>query len=166
MDAAPSQPEMPSQAGPAGDAGPVYRLIYRSRNRIPEAARRAELGELFSQARSHNKKHSITGALLLLDDVFVQTLEGGEDEVQALLERIRADRRHDSLEVLDTTLIDGRVFPRWAMARVAAVDDEPDLPLIAHKDGVAAAMPRGDSTPAQEEVLRVMRDASRGRQPV
>lgn len=161
MDAAPSNTMESSE-----QEGPVFRLIYRSRNRIPEVSRKVELGELFSHARSHNKKHSITGALLLLDDIFVQTLEGDEDQVQALLERIRADQRHDSLEVLDTTLIDSRVFPRWAMARVAAVDDEPDLPLIAHRDGVAAAMPRGDSTPAQDEVLRVMREASRGRQPV
>ena len=54
--------------------GVVYRLIYRSRSVIPEHERRAELGRLFSAARSHNKKRQITGALLLLGDCFVQTL--------------------------------------------------------------------------------------------
>ena len=146
--------------------GVVYRLVYRSRNVIPGAERRAELGRLFSAARSHNKRRQITGALLLLGDCFVQTLEGDEDEVQALLARIEADPRHDSLEVLETGLVDGRVFGRWSMAKVADQQDEPDLPLIAHVKGISAAAPRGDSTPDQEAVLQVMREAARARQPV
>jgi hypothetical protein len=146
--------------------GVVYRLIYRSRSVIPEQERRAELGRLFSAARSHNKKRQITGALLLLGDCFVQTLEGDEDEVQALLARIRADTRHDSLEILETEMVDGRVFGRWSMAKVAAAQDEPDLPLIANVKGISPAAPRGDSTPDQEEVLQLMREAARGRQPV
>jgi hypothetical protein len=104
--------------------------------------------------------------LLLLGDCFVQTLEGDEDEVQALLARIRADSRHDSLEVLETEMVAGRVFGRWSMAKVAAAQDEPDLPLIANVKGISPAAPRGDSTPEQEEVLQVMREAARGRQPV
>lgn len=146
--------------------GVVYRLVYRSRSVIPEQERRAELGRLFTAARSHNKKRGITGALLLLDDCFVQTLEGDEGEVQALLARIRADSRHDALEVLETGLVDSRVFGRWSMAKVADEQDQPDLPLIAHVKGISPAAPRGDSTPDQEAVLQVMREAARGRQPV
>lgn len=141
----------------------VYRLIYRSRSRIPAQTQRAELGELFTAARAHNKGKHITGALLLLDDVFVQTLEGDEQEVQALLARIRADTRHDSLEVLDTSLVAGRVFARWAMAKVAEAEDQPDINLIAHEKGIHTAASRGDATPEQEGVLQVMRDAARGR---
>ncbi len=141
---------------------PVLRLVYRSRSRIPEESRRAALGELFSAARSHNKKLGITGALLVRDDVFVQTLEGEEQAVQALLGRIREDDRHDRLEVLETELVDERVFARWAMARVGEKGDAPDVNLIAHADGIAGAASRGDSTPAQETVLEVMRAAARG----
>lgn len=145
------------------DDAVVYRLIYRSRNRIPHDDRRSELGELFSAARSHNKKHRITGALLLSDDSFVQTLEGEQDVVQALLARIRADTRHDELEILDTGLVDGRLFARWSMARVADDEDGSDIALIAHTDGIAKAAPRGAATADQEGVLAVMRDAARGR---
>jgi hypothetical protein len=141
-------------------------LIYRSRNVIPEPERRAELGRLFSAARYHNKEQGITGALLLLGDRFVQTLEGDEEQVQALLARIRADARHEALEVLETGLVDGRVFGRWSMAKVADEQDQPDLPLIARVKGITPAAPRGDSTPDQEAVLQVMREAARGRQPV
>jgi hypothetical protein len=152
--------------GTAGPDGVVYRLIYRSRSVIPEEERRAELGRLFTAARAHNKSRGITGALLLLGDCFVQTLEGDESDVQALLARIRADARHDSLEVLETGLVDGRVFGRWSMAKVADEQDQPDLPLIAHVQGISPAAPRGDGTPDQEAVLQVMREAARGRQPV
>lgn len=143
------------------DADGVFRLIYRSRNLIPPEVRRAELGQLFTAARRHNKATGITGALLLRDDVFVQTLEGEEQDVQALLGRIRADTRHDSLEVLVTELAPGRVFARWAMARFAD-DDAHDINLIAHADGIAPAAPRGDTTAQQEAVLTVMRDAATG----
>ena len=142
----------------------VYRLVYRSRNRIPQDDQRHELGQLFSAARAHNKRAGITGALLLSEDCFVQTLEGDEVEVQALLARIRADSRHDQLEVLDTGLVDARVFARWAMAKVADDEGSSDIPLIAHVDGIAKAALREAATADQESVLVVMRNAARGRQ--
>ena len=52
-----------------------------------------------------------------------------------------------------------RVFGRWAMARVSA-EGEPDIPLIAHRDGISPAASRG-TTPDQEAVLDVMRQATR-----
>jgi hypothetical protein len=152
-----------SQARSFDAEGKIYRLIYRSHSCIVEPGRREALGELFTAARSHNKQAGISGALLVLDDIFVQTLEGDEQEVQSLLDRIRADRRHDGLEVLETTLANGRVFARWSMAKVAPEGDEPDINLIAHVNGIAAAAPRGDTTAEQEAVLAVMRDAARGR---
>ena len=143
------------------DTGVVYRLIYRSRDRIPVEGRRAELGALFSQARANNKRAGLTGALLLDDDWFVQTLEGDEAVVRRLFERIEADPRNDGVEVLEAGHVPARVFARWAMAQVAD-DRSSDIPLIAHADGISPAAPRGATTAAQEDVLRVMRDAARG----
>ena len=54
----------------------VFRLIYRSRDLIPPDTRKTELGALFSEARSNNKKQDITGALLVHGDWFAQVLEG------------------------------------------------------------------------------------------
>ena len=138
----------------------TFRLMYRSRDRIPADRRKVELGELFLTARSNNKKRHITGALLLSEDFFVQTLEGEETIVQTLFEQIERDPRHDSVTVLASGMVDDRVFARWAMAKVSA-DGEPDIPLIAHTDGIAPAASRG-TTPEQESVLQAMRDAARG----
>jgi hypothetical protein len=73
----------------AGDSGPVFRLIYRSRSRVGAAERKHQLGEIFSVARSSNKKLGVTGALLITDDEFVQTLEGAEPVVRELYAKIR-----------------------------------------------------------------------------
>lgn len=138
----------------------IFRLIYRSRSRIPAQDRRAELGRLFSTARSNNKKRGVTGALLITDDCFVQTLEGDESVVQALYRRISTDRRHEQVQLLESGAVPGRVFARWAMAKVG--EDEPDIPLIAHVDGIAKAAPRGVATADQEGILTIMRAAAAG----
>lgn len=139
----------------------TFRLMYRSRDLIPPERRKAALGELFSYARSNNKKQHISGALLLSDDRFVQTLEGEEEAVRELFARIERDPRHDSVVVLDAQLVDERVFVRWAMAKVSE-QGESDIPLIAHTDGIARAAARGDAPPGQDRILDVMREAARG----
>ena len=136
----------------------TFRLMYRSRSRIPESDRKIELGTLFSTARRNNKKAGLSGALLLTGDWFVQVLEGDEATVRTLYETIAIDPRHDSVTLLDSGDVGERVFARWSMAKVAE-DGEPDIPLIAHEDGIAPAASRG-TTPAQHKLLGVMRAAA------
>lgn len=138
----------------------VFRLMYRSRDLIAPGDRKVELGTLFSAARSNNKRQNISGALLMSDECFVQVLEGDENAVRALFAHIEKDPRHDSVAVIEADQVDGRVFSRWAMAKVAE-DGEPDIPLIAHQDGISPASSRG-TTPDQESLLDVMRAAARG----
>jgi len=145
---------------PASNAADqIFRLMYRSHDKIAGGARRAELGALFSQARSANKKKDITGALLLYDDWFVQTLEGDEGAVRALFGHIETDPRHDQVSLLDAREVGERVFGRWSMARVAD-NGETDIPLIAHVDGIAEASGRKTS-PEQQELLDAMRKAAK-----
>jgi Sensors of blue-light using FAD len=145
----------------AGDSGPVFRLTYRSHSRIGTAERKQQLGEIFSVARSANKKLGVTGALLINDDQFVQTLEGPEPAVRDLYTKISKDRRHEHVELLESGDVAGRVFGRWAMAKMAA-DGEPDIPLLTNVDkgGISPAQPR-PATEAQEAVLGLMRQSLR-----
>ena len=150
---------MPDPAG-APTPGPVFRLMYRSRDRIPAERRKQELGRLFTDARRNNKDRQITGALLVHGDWFVQVLEGAEDAVRGLYAHIERDVRHERVTLLQTAPVDGRVFARWAMARVSEEADRPDIPLIAHTDGISRADGR-PTTPEQDRVLEEMRDAVR-----
>ena len=150
----------PTPGTPDSGPGSIFRLMYRSRNKIPVEQRQAELGTLFSIARSNNKKQQITGALLIYGDWFAQVLEGAEGPVRALFATIEADPRHENISVIQSGTGGDRLFSRWAMARVSE-DGEPDIRLIAHADGIAPAMSRGTS-PEQEAVLDIMRAATRG----
>ena len=141
------------------DSERSFRLIYRSHDVIPMEQRKVSLGELFSQARTNNKAKNITGALLVSDDWFVQTLEGDETAVRELYSRIEADARHDHVSIIQTSMVEERVFKRWSMARVGE-EGTPDVTLIAHQDGISKAASRG-TTPAQDEVLDIMRIATR-----
>ena len=133
-----------------------FRLIYRSRSRIAEEERSRVLAEIFGVARSNNKQAGITGALLVTDHWFVQALEGAEPAVRGLYEHIREDARHDEVTVIESTEVDERVFPRWAMAEVSKVGHA-DIPLHVHNGEVhtAAAEP---VTREQFAVLKTMRD--------
>ena len=151
-----SEPTAPSEhRDPTG----TFRLMYRSRDLIDAPARTVALGGLFSTARRNNKALHVSGALLVDGDRFVQTLEGDEETVRALFARIEKDQRHDRVELLTADTVPDRVFARWSMARLGE-DGEPDIPLIAHVDGIAPAAGRG-TTPDQDAVLDLMRAAAR-----
>jgi|SRR5271170_4434739 len=137
----------------------IFRLIYRSRSKIPAPDRKVTLGKIFSQARSNNKGHHITGALLVSGDWFSQVLEGDEALVRELYGKIGADERHDHVTLLQARAATGRIFSRWAMARVSD-DGESDIPLIAHVDGISPAAGHR-ITPEQDSVLGFMREATR-----
>jgi hypothetical protein len=138
----------------------VFRLIYRSHCLIAPEDRKAGLGEIFTTARTKNKRLGITGALVISDDAFVQALEGDEAAVRELYATICRDTRHDGLSILEEQPVGARTFGRWAMARVAA-DGKADIRLLSNaKAGVIVDAPGRDSTitPEQEAVLAVMRE--------
>ncbi|MDF2991592.1 MAG: hypothetical protein K0S37_2106 [Microbacterium sp.] len=71
--------------------------------------------ELLTQSRRSNHAHDLTGMLLHRRGRFFQVLEGPEDAVDTLLEKIRADGRHRDVRVLLREAIDARRFDEWTM---------------------------------------------------
>ncbi len=141
-------------------ADTTFRLIYRSRSLIPAENRKAVLGEIFSVARSNNKRQDITGALLLSGDHFVQALEGDEEAVQRLYEHISKDDRHEDVTVVDERKLDGRTFAKWSMAQVAE-DGSGDIPLLMNRDkgGITRKAPE-PTTADQDVILDFMHEAA------
>ena len=140
---------------------PVFQLIYRSENRVPSDQRRVELGDVFTTARRNNKRLGVTGALLVSDDSFVQTLEGDEPVVRELYARIAEDARHEQITLLKEEFVGERTFGRWAMAKVSE-DGGSDIRLLSNaQKGVIVAVTGADPaaiTAEQEAVLASMRD--------
>jgi hypothetical protein len=143
-----------------GDGDGVFRLVYRSHSRIGAPDSKTELGEIFTTARRNNKRLDVTGALVTTEEDFAQALEGEEAVVRDLYERIRADARHEDVTLLDEQQVGGRVFGRWAMAKVSE-DGGPDIRLLSNaaKGSIVAAGPDSHVTPEQESVLGFMRES-------
>lgn len=74
------------------------------------------LEKLLSQARSSNEAAGITGMLICYEGLFIQFLEGKEDDITSLFDKISKDKRHQEILVLDYGYSDSRSFADWSMA--------------------------------------------------
>lgn len=137
----------------------VFRLVYRSTSTFPTDDTE-RLGDIFNAARTNNKSRGITGALMVCNGNFVQTLEGEEAAVRSLFDIIRQDPRHSDIEELSADAGRPRLFGRWAMARVTP-DGGPDIRLLSNRNHgkIVEAGPGVHTTEAQEEHLESMRSA-------
>lgn len=72
--------------------------------------------KMLSTARDYNSENRITGCLVYHKQQFMQLLEGPDEEVMSLFERIKADKRHTNLQFLGRHQLDDRLFDQWSMA--------------------------------------------------
>jgi hypothetical protein len=105
----------------------LIQVVYRSRSLIDSAA----CDRLLSTCLANNPRLGITGLLVTHSGWFLQVLEGGAAEVNALLRKIEADRRHSDFLVLRLAAIPKRDFGDWSMASVT-VDERRFLDLAEH----------------------------------
>ena len=100
----------------------LIHLIYASR--VVGRVTPADLLQILEKARRTNASLGVTGMLLNVDASFFQVLEGEEDKVTNLYERIGRDKRHGSVIKLISEPIEKRDFADWTMAhaRLAKAD--------------------------------------------
>ncbi|MES2281529.1 MAG: BLUF domain-containing protein [Pseudomonadota bacterium] len=95
------------------------------------------VADIAARARVFNESNNITGLLVFDGMRFCQQLEGERKPVMALLERIRQDARHTSVEVLHHAPLAGRRFRRFSLG-YTTVDDVDVLEKLEQLDGQAA----------------------------
>jgi hypothetical protein len=106
----------------------LVRLLYASR--LDPARDGAEIIEsILSQSRDKNPALGITGVLCHGGGVFMQVLEGGRAPVNALYNRIAADKRHREVTLLHYEEIAERRFGNWTMGQVNLVKINPSILL-------------------------------------
>ena len=92
----------------------MIRIVYVS------AARRlmseSELDGLLADSRVRNGQREVTGMLLYKDGSFMQAIEGAEETIETLFDRIARDPRHGSVRRLTSETIEQRMFGDWTMA--------------------------------------------------
>jgi hypothetical protein len=75
----------------------------------------AELAAMLRKAWENNEKYGITGLLLQNRGQFMQLIEGPEPSVEALLQNLKADSRHEHMSVLLDRKIPEIEFVCWLM---------------------------------------------------
>lgn len=105
----------------------LVRLLYASRPATPISA--AILDEILAQSRTNNPQQGITGILCFSDNIFIQVLEGGRDEVCETYNKIVRDNRHREVRILTYDEISERRFGGWTMGQVNIAKVNPSLLL-------------------------------------
>ncbi len=80
---------------------------------------KSKLYKILVDSRVNNKLADVTGLLVYVDGRFLQVLEGEQEVISALLEKISKDRRHKDVQVVYKTGIERRTFNAWLMAYVS-----------------------------------------------
>jgi len=91
----------------------MRRIIYTSRSLTGGVL--AEIDAIVAISIVLNIKAGITGMLWSDGANFAQVIEGGDDEVGATIDRIRADPRHTDINVVLDRAVVSRQFGAWAM---------------------------------------------------
>jgi len=76
----------------------------------------------------NNRKDNITGLLVYFEKLFFQIIEGNDEKVDQLFEKIGKDSRHNDIIKLKTEDgIDQRLFPTWSMKTINLDDNVDEL---------------------------------------
>ncbi len=97
----------------------LIRLVYSSRSTFePGAAHQGldpSVARILAKSRKNNAARGIVGGLLFGEGCFLQCLEGDDQAVDSLYEKIAADPRHRDVTVLSRKNIDRTSFDAWSM---------------------------------------------------
>lgn len=85
----------------------------------------ADIQDILATAQRFNASVGITGMLLCVERQFLQYLEGDEQAVESLYERIAKDPRHSGVMRLFCGRYPRRVFEGWSMGFQQAGKEKP-----------------------------------------
>lgn len=91
----------------------LHHLVYQST--ATTAMSEKDLEALLTQSRAWNQAHALTGVLLYSHGDIMQVLEGTEEEVRYIFQRIEQDNRHYRVTKLSDGPIAKRNFSQWSM---------------------------------------------------
>lgn len=105
----------------------LVRCLYASRAAGPLTGPTIE--SILDQSRRNNPRLGITGMLCYFDDIFIQVIEGGRDEVCELFNALVRDERHKDVRILTYDEIGERRFGGWTMGAVNMARVNPSMLL-------------------------------------
>lgn len=94
----------------------LVEIVYMSRAQSPMSDR--DLKALLVEARRNNERQGITGLLMYHHGSFLQLLEGEEQVITDVYDKIRRDPRHARVTQLYSHVLAERHFSDWSMGFV------------------------------------------------
>ena len=91
----------------------IRRIVYVSQGRY--AFTQDELMTMCSGFSAHNALRNVTGVLMLIGNWFLQVIEGPDEAIEELIDRIRTDERHSCVTVISDHEDEDRIFGQWSM---------------------------------------------------
>lgn len=128
-------------------------LTYTSRARLDLTE--GELHDLVRAARRCNALDGITGLLVFDGFRFLQIVEGSEEAVDSLVERLRRDRRHSAFEIRAEQFVEHRSFPSWSMELVRV-----SAGFMVARDELATKLPASVSPSVRDFAMRMSDELS------
>ena len=92
----------------------IYRLAYVST--ACDCLKLDDINNILDSSKVNNQAENITGILIYCNKHFFQILEGDENDVKELYEKIAIDCRHDNVIKIQEGEVEKRNFGNWSMA--------------------------------------------------
>lgn len=126
----------------------LQRLVYESAATATTGSL-VNLATILAQSQRNNDRDGLTGALASHRERYFQVVEGPEQALDALMNRLGTDPRHRDIKVLGRGPAAARLFSRWTMTSVLVTPGlGAELDLLVDRD---------DLTP--ERVIGILWDA-------
>lgn len=88
----------------------LYRVIYASEAVGPTGVSTLSIAQILGASEVNNRRDGITAAVMFHGGHIVQAIEGKRVDIDRLMRRLLADRRHTGLRILIDTPICSRVL--------------------------------------------------------
>lgn len=97
---------------------PQLRLLYSSESKLRDGVQTVaeQVAQLAQLSARRNAQNGITGALLFINEKFLQVIEGDADAVENTFEHVCRSFRHENIKLIDLMPIEQRMFADWNMA--------------------------------------------------
>ncbi len=94
----------------------MIQLIYTSCAERSVDSR--DIFKIIEVSAKNNARDYLTGFLIFTDQRFFQLIEGPDDAIETLLNKLSDDPRHTQIEILKREAVEQRAFPKWSMKRL------------------------------------------------
>jgi hypothetical protein len=99
-------------------------------SRISEGVDDRAIRNILALSRRTNRMLDVTGCLSFTGRHFAQVLEGREEAITELVERISADTRHHEFRLVLERPLTLREYPLWSMAYLVSLDLGVDIEAL------------------------------------